>query len=117
MMVVPAVTDENMSVPASFSTGADSPVIADSLTKATPSITSPSAGMTSFFSILNTSPLRKAAAGTSSIWPPGWMRLARSSIWVRRRKAAWALPRPSASDSARFANQTVSTRMSVTTPL
>ena len=32
MMVVPAVTDENMSVPGSFKTGADSPVMAASLT-------------------------------------------------------------------------------------
>ena len=63
-MVVPAVTDENMSVPGSRSTGADSPVIADSLTNATPSITSPSAGMMSAFSTRTTSPLRNAVAGT-----------------------------------------------------
>ncbi len=44
--VVPPVTDEK-SPPRSFTTGADSPVIADSSTVAIPSITSPSLGMIS----------------------------------------------------------------------
>ena len=44
---VPPVTEEK-SPPASRSTGADSPVTALSLTEATPSTTSPSAGMMSF---------------------------------------------------------------------
>ncbi len=42
-MVVPPVTDER-SPPASRMTGADSPVMALSLTEATPSMISPSAG-------------------------------------------------------------------------
>ncbi len=44
--LVPPVTAER-SPPASRMTGADSPVIADSSTEATPSTTSPSPGMTS----------------------------------------------------------------------
>ncbi len=43
--VVPPVTLLRMSVPGSLSTGADSPVMADSLTKPTPSMTSPSPGI------------------------------------------------------------------------
>ena len=43
--VVPPVTELRMSVPGSLSTGADSPVMAASLTKPTPSMTSPSPGI------------------------------------------------------------------------
>ena len=46
-MRVPPVTELATSDPGSFNTGADSPVIADSSTEATPAITSPSAGMIS----------------------------------------------------------------------
>ena len=46
-MRVPPVTELAISVPGCFKTGADSPVIADSSTAATPAITSPSAGITS----------------------------------------------------------------------
>jgi len=47
MMRVPPVTELATSDPGSFSTGADSPVIADSSTLATPKTTSPSDGMMS----------------------------------------------------------------------
>ena len=115
--VVPAVTDEKTSVPGSLSTGADSPVMADLFTKATPSITSPSVGMSSPLFTRTTSSLRKLAAGTCSISPEVRIRLAINSVLVRRSEAAFALPRPSASASAKFANQTVNRRMTVTTPL
>ena len=59
---VPPVTAER-SPPASRITGADSPVIAASLTEATPSMTSPSPGMISPASTSTTSPWRSAVAG------------------------------------------------------
>jgi len=55
---------ELKSPPDSRITGADSPVIADSSTEATPSITSPSAGMKSPASTRNASPLRSSAEAT-----------------------------------------------------
>ena len=61
---VPPVTAER-SPPASRMTGADSPVIADSSTEPTPSMTSPSAGMIWPASTTTTSPRRSSAAGTS----------------------------------------------------
>ena len=61
---VPPVTDEK-SPPASRSTGADSPVTALSLTDATPSTTSPSAGIVSFASTSTRSPRLSALASTS----------------------------------------------------
>ena len=63
MTRVPAVTAER-SPPASRITGADSPVIAASLTEATPSITSPSAGMRSPVSTSTISPTSSCVAGT-----------------------------------------------------
>ena len=114
---VPAVTEENMSVPGSFLTGADSPVIADSSTKATPSMTSPSVGMSSPLSTRTTSSFRRADAATCSMPPELFTRLATSSVFVRRSVAAFALPRPSASASAKFANHTVNRRMMVRRPL
>ena len=60
---VPPVTAEK-SPPDSRITGADSPVMADSSTEATPSMTSPSAGMISLAWTMNTSPLRRSVAGT-----------------------------------------------------
>ena len=62
---VPPVTEEK-SPPDSRITGADSPVIADSSTDATPAITSPSAAITSFASAIKISPLRNCVAETSS---------------------------------------------------
>ena len=63
---VPPVTAER-SPPDSRMTGADSPVIADSSTDATPSMISPSPGMNSpAFTITTSSPLQLPAAGTVS---------------------------------------------------
>ena len=103
---VPAVTAER-SPPPSRITGALSPVIAASLTDATPSTTSPSAGISSPVATSTMSPTRSAEAGTLSVLPPV-MRLPVSSPLVARRLAACALPRPSASASAKLPNNTVS---------
>jgi len=98
-------------------TGADSPVMADSSTEATPSTISPSEGMKSPASTRTTSPLRRRSAGTTSILSWGaWlepdalstMRLATVSVRAFRSVSACALPRPSAIASAKFANSTVS---------
>ena len=62
---VPPVTAER-SPPLSRMTGADSPVMAASLTEATPSITSPSDGMRSPASTSTTSPFLSPVAGTVS---------------------------------------------------
>ena len=105
---MPPVTAER-SPPLSRMTGADSPVIAASLTEATPSITSPSLGMRSPASTSTISPCLSAVAGTER------------QVLLRRRRAAWpscrswsgaasaacALPRPSATASAKLANSTV----------
>ena len=61
---VPPVTAER-SPPASRMTGADSPVMAASLTEATPSITSPSDGMMSPASTRTMSPTLRPVPGTS----------------------------------------------------
>ena len=87
-------------------TGADSPVMADSSTEATPSRISPSEGMNSPACTITTSPLRSEAAGTVSVRPLV-TRLAVVSVRVLRRVSAWALPRPSAIASARLAKSTV----------
>ena len=60
---VPPVTAER-SPPDSRITGADSPVIAASLTEATPSMTSPSDGMVSPASTNTTSPTFRLVPGT-----------------------------------------------------
>src|SRR5207342_1332491 len=88
-------------------TGADSPVIAASLTEATPSTTSPSAGIRSPVSTNTRSLARSWAAATTSDLLP-FRRLAVSCDLVSRSDAAWALPRPSASASAKLPNSTVS---------
>ena len=62
---VPPVTAER-SPPDSRMTGADSPVMAASLTEATPSMTSPSDGMVSPASTSTTSPTLRLVPGT--IW-------------------------------------------------
>ncbi len=72
---VPPVTAER-SPPASRMTGADSPVMADSSTEATPSITSPSDGMNSPGFTTTTSSLRSDAAGTVAVVPSAWRRVA-----------------------------------------
>ena len=107
---VPPVTEQK-SPPDSRSTGADSPVMALSSTDATPSMTSPSAGMTSRVSTRTISSRRSEEAWTR-VWPSCGLRplsfFACTSLRVERSAAAWALPRPSATASARFANSTVS---------
>src|SRR6516162_8960115 len=111
--LVPPVTADR-SPPDSRITGADSPVIADSSTDATPSTTSPSPGMVSPASTTTWSPRVSWVPGTSSsrvsVWP-GFQSISRRatvSRLVRRSVSAWALPRPSATASARLAKITVS---------
>ena len=103
---VPPVTALR-SPPLSRMTGADSPVMADSSTVAAPSMTSPSAGMISPARTTTTSPLRRSLALTSSTWPLLARRWAIVFTRVPRSALAWALPRPSATASAKFAKRTV----------
>ena len=103
---VPPVTAER-SPPDSRITGADSPVIADSSTDAMPSVISPSEGMMSFASQTTRSPTLRAAAGTSSSEPPAFNRRASVSERIFRKVSACALPRPSATASAKLAKMTV----------
>src|SRR6267378_4933978 len=104
---VPPVTAER-SPPDSRMTGADSPVIAASLTEATPSITSPSDGMLSPASTRTISPTLRLVPDTSrkALSEPvnslAWL-----SVRVFSIDSAWALPRPSATASAKLANSTV----------
>ncbi len=100
---VPPVTAER-SPPDSRTTGADSPVIADSSTEAMPSITVPSPGIVSPASTTTTSPRRSSEAGFS---PPS-RRRATVSVRIERSASACALPRPSAIASAKLAKTTVS---------
>ena len=121
---VPPVTPLR-SPPASRTTGALSPVMADSSTEATPSTTSPSAGINSPALMMTRSPARSRVDDTDSVSPAGsrrkdWRvpagttavlatrsRTAGVSCRVLRRLSAWALPRASASASAKLANSTV----------
>src|SRR5712671_2485124 len=104
---VPPVTAER-SPPDSRITGADSPVIAASLTEATPSITSPSDGMLSPASTRTISPTLRLVPETRRYSLPepassfAWL-----SVRVLRSDSACALPRPSATASAKLANSTV----------
>ena len=102
---VPPVTAER-SPPLSRMTGADSPVMADSSTDAMPSMTSPSPGMSSPASTTTTSPLRSCEAGTGCS-RPATTRRAVVSLRIWRSVAACALPRPSATASAKLAKITV----------
>src|SRR5580692_11123205 len=112
---VPPVTAER-SPPDSRMTGADSPVMADSSTEATPSTTSPSPGMTWPASTTTKSPRVSAVPGTDSSRSeagssPGCQPTSLRAIvsrLARRSVSACALPRPSATASARLANTTVS---------
>src|SRR5262245_17403204 len=101
---VPPVTALR-SPPLSRITGADSPVIAASSTLAIPSTTSPSAGITSPASHTTRSPFFNAGAGTFSS-RPFFRRRAIVSLRARRRLAACALPRPSATASAKIGKKT-----------
>ena len=89
----------------------DSPVIADSSTDATPSTTSPSAGIRSPAVTITWSPApelgRRTPAGSRGGRPGSPSRLARVSCRVPRSASAWALPRPSAIASAKLAKSTV----------
>src|SRR5580704_10800137 len=109
---VPPVTAER-SPPASRITGADSPVIADSSTDATPSTISPSPGTNSPASTSTRSPQRNFDPGTVSVFPSGRRRFAMVSAFARRKASACALPRPSAIASAKLANNTVNHSHSV----
>ncbi len=109
---VPPVTAER-SPPDSRMTGADSPVMADSSTDATPSVTSPSDGITSPASQTTRSPLRSSLAATTVSVPSGLSRRASVSERILRSVSAWAFPRPSAMASAKFANMTVSASQTV----
>ena len=94
------------SPPDSRITGALSPVTALSSTDATPSITSPSAGIASPAWTSTTSPFRSAVDGTVSDGALRSGRTSRRAEIVRRARrsaSACALPRPSASASAKFA--------------
>ena len=106
---VPPVT-ELRSPPLSRITGALSPVTALSSTEATPSMISPSPGI-SWLACTNTmSPARKLLAATfsKSRWSLGFLSfLARMSRRALRSVSACALPRPSAIASAKLANNTV----------
>jgi len=114
---VPPVTAER-SPPLSRMTGADSPVIADSSTEATPSMTSPSLGIRSPASTSTRSPALSAVASTSSKLRElaACRRLALVSVRVRRSASAWALPRPSATASAKLAKSTVNHNQMVIWP-
>ena len=114
--VVPPVTEQK-SPPLSRTTGADSPVMADSSTEAMPSITSPSPGMISPADTMTMSPRRSSLEETIVSLPFSSRRCALVSFCVFFRLAACALPRPSATDSAKFANSTVISRMMQTTRL
>ena len=103
---VPPVTPER-SPPASRMTGADSPVIADSSTEAIPATTSPSPGITSPAATTTRSPGARSRDETVSSRPSA-RRRAGVSRRVARRVSACALPRASASASAKLAKSTVS---------
>ncbi len=105
--VVPPVTALR-SPPASRITGADSPVIADSSTLAIPSTTSPSPGTTWPASTTTRSPTLSWVAGTGVSAPVRSSSRATVSVRAARSDAAWALPRPSATASARLPKSTVS---------
>jgi len=108
---VPPVTAER-SPPDSRITGADSPVMADSSTDATPSATSPSPGINSPAATFTMSPARSFDPAISSI-VPFLMRWAMVSARALRSVSAWAFPRPSAMASAKFAKRTVNQSQSV----
>src|SRR6516225_11447806 len=110
---VPPVTAER-SPPASRITGADSPVMADSSTDATPSMMSPSEGMNSPADTITKSPALSFELGICSQRPSlPIRRLATVSDRALRSVSACAFPRPSAMASAKFAKTTVNHNHSV----
>ena len=112
---VPPVT-ELRSPPDSRMTGADSPVIADSSTDAMPSTMSPSPGMISPATTSQRSPTFNSLDGTSRVVPSACNTRATVSDRVLRSVSACALPRPSATASARLANSTVNQSHAATRP-
>ena len=81
-------------------------------------MTSPSLGIRSPVSTSTRSPCLSAAASTrlnARDWAAS-MRFALVSVRVRRRVSAWALPRPSATASAKLANSTVNHSQTVIWP-
>ena len=114
--LVPPVTADR-SPPASRMTGADSPVMADSSTLATPLMISPSPGIIWPASTRTMSPARSVLAFTVSRWPPGSRRTAVVSVLALRSVAACALPRPSAIASAKLAKSTVNQSQNATCPV
>ncbi len=106
---VPPVTAER-SPPASRITGADSPVMADSSTEAMPCTTSPSPGTRSPASTSTRSPALSCSAEITVYLSESMANSCLAGAWLRvsRSASAWALPRPSATASAKLANQTVS---------
>ena len=105
---VPPVTPER-SPPASRITGADSPVMADSSMEATPSMISPSLGITSPATTSTVSPARSSVETVCSMVPSGRRRRAGVARRVFRKASAWALPRASAMAEAKLAKSSVAT--------
>ena len=103
---VPPVTEEK-SPPLSLVTGADSPVIADSSILAIPSIISPSLGIISPTFTKTTSPFFRSLLEISISFPSSKIFLALVSFFVFFNVSACAFPLPSATDSAKFANNKV----------
>ena len=114
--VVPPVTEQK-SPPDSRTTGADSPVMADSSTEAMPSMTSPSPGIISPAETRTISSFFSSLERITVSLPSSARRRALVSFWVFFRLAACALPRPSAIDSAKLANSTVTNRTAETIAL
>ena len=107
--LVPPVTAER-SPPLSRMTGADSPVIADSSTDAMPSMTSPSPGISSpglDDDQVALAQRRRRNALFLALDAVEASRRAVVSLRILRSVSACALPRPSATASAKFANSTV----------
>ena len=111
--LVPPVTAER-SPPLSRITGADSPVIADSSTEAMPSIDLAVAG--DELAGLDDDEVALAQRATPGPAPraPSTSRRATVSLRILRSASAWALPRPSATASAKLAKRTVNQSQSVT---
>ena len=113
---VPPVTAER-SPPDSRMTGADSPVIADSSTDAMPSMISPSPGIISpggDDALVADLELRSTTSRRSC--RRRWRTRATVSERVLRSVSACALPRPSATASAKLANSTVNHSHAATSP-
>jgi len=117
--VVPPVTALR-SPPDSLTTGADSPVMAASLIRAAPAITSPSLGTMSPVWTRTKSPQRRSVDATVSKACENSGEFNFFAVIVvldLRSDAARAFPRPSASDSAKLEKSTVSQSQTETIPV